>query len=205
MISGDHCPEVVENVHAEMLTTNSMTVLLNSKDFMTSMMFSARSEEIKPERATVERFMPHRFASASAPATSSTPLPTVPGATPIEGKHFLIITYGHVPNGRTATTRMTDVLLALHNAVDHLIAKHPKVLSTVSTVLTFVGGIIALPAFSECARGTILARPGVALAGGIAVAVGKWLRRAMNSAAALAAAQVQAQVQASGQVTIEDV
>ena len=99
---------------------------------------------------------------------------------------------------------MTDTPLALHSAVDHLIAKHPKVLSTVSTVLTTVGGIILFPGVSACARGTILAHPAVTIAGGIAVAVGRWLRRVLNSAAALAAAQAQAQ-QASGQVTIEDV
>lgn len=98
---------------------------------------------------------------------------------------------------------MRDAPLALHNAVDHLIAKHPKVLSTVSTVLTIVGGIILFPGVSACVRGTILAHPTVTIAGGIAVAVGRWLRRALNSAAALAAEQAQAQ--ASGQVTTENV
>ena len=96
---------------------------------------------------------------------------------------------------------MPDAPLTLHNAVDYLIAKHPKVLSTVSTVLTTVGGIILFPGVTACARGTILAHPAVTIAAGIAVAVGRWLRRALNSAAALAADQAQA----SGQVTIEDV
>ena len=96
---------------------------------------------------------------------------------------------------------VTDAPLTLHNAVDYLIAKHPKVLSTVSTVLTIVGGIILFPGVSACARGTILEHPAVTIAGGIALAVGRRLRRALNSAAALAAAQGQA----SSQVTIEDV
>jgi len=98
----------------------------------------------------------------------------------------------------TATT--TDAPLALHRVVDHLVARHPKVLSTVSTMLTTVGGIILFPGVAACARGTILAHPTVTIAGGIAVAVGRRLRRALNSAT-LAAAQAQA----SGQVTIEDV
>ena len=84
-----------------------------------------------------------------------------------------------------------------------MIAKYPKVLSTVSTVLTTVGGIILFPGVVACARGTILAHPAVTIAGGIAVAVGRRLRRALNPAAAVAAAQAQAQ--ASGQTTIEDV
>jgi hypothetical protein len=94
-----------------------------------------------------------------------------------------------------------DAPLTLHNAVDYLIAKHPKVLSIASTVLTTVGGIILFPGVSACARGTILAHPAVTIAGGIALAVGRRLRRALNSAAALAAVQAQT----SDQVTIEDV
>ena len=101
----------------------------------------------------------------------------------------------------TATTSATEVPLALRKAVDHLIAKHPKVLSTASTVLTTVGGIILFPGVAACARGTILAHPAVTIAGGVAVVVGRRMRRALNPAAALAAAQAQA----SGQVTIEDV
>lgn len=100
-----------------------------------------------------------------------------------------------------ATTIVPDAPLGLHNAVDHLISKHPKVLSIVSTVLTTVGGIILFPGVAACARGTILAHPAVTIAGGIAVTVGRRLRRALNSAAALAAVQAQA----SGQVTIEGV
>ena len=101
----------------------------------------------------------------------------------------------------TATTRVTDAPLALHNAVDYLITKHPKVLSTVSTVLTTVGGIILFPGVSACARGTILTHPAVTIAEGIALTVGRRLRRALNSAATLAAVQAQAR----GQVSTEGV
>ena len=202
----NRCHSVIENVHVEMRTTNSMTVLFDSEDFMSSVMFSAGSEL---ERSTVESPWSHRVASESAPATSNTPLPTVPNARPIEGMRSARSSlYGHVPTGlitNTATTTMRDAPLALHNAVDHLIAKHPKVLSTVSTVLTIAGGIILFPGVSASVRGTILAHPAVTIAGGIAVAVGRRLRRALNSAAALAAAQAQAQAQASGQVATEDV
>jgi len=52
MISGDPCPPAIENV---------------------------RTEETETECATVERSWPHRFASASAPETSSTQIPG-PGA-----------------------------------------------------------------------------------------------------------------------------
>jgi orotidine-5'-phosphate decarboxylase len=110
-----------------------------------------------------------------------------------------------------ATTTVTDTPLALRNAGDYMIARHPKVLSTVSTALTIVGGIILFPGVTACASGTILAHPAVTIAGGIALAVGRRLRRALNSAAALAAAQAQAQAsrqagkQASRQVTTVDV
>ena len=86
---------------------------------------------------------------------------------------------------------------ALHNVVDYLIARHPKALSTLSTVLTTVGGIILFPGVSAFGRGTILAHPTVTIAGGIALALGRRLRRALDSAAA--------QAQASGQVALEDV
>ena len=85
--------------------------------------------------------------------------------------------------------------------MDNLIAKHPKVLSTVSTVLTTVGGIILFPGVAACASGTILTHPTVTITGGIAVILGRRLRCTLNSAAALAATQAQA----SGQVNIEAV
>jgi hypothetical protein len=70
--------------------------------------------------------------------------------------------------------------------LDYLITKHPKAVSTVSTVLIVVGGIVLFPGISAWANGTVLAHPAVTIAGAIAVAVGKWLRAALNSAAAKA-------------------
>jgi hypothetical protein len=178
-----------------MPTTNGMTVLLNPEDTMSSTMFSGSNEEIEPEPATVEASWPHRLVSASASATgSSIPPPIVLEATPTEGTiSCLLILLRSRADGHdhAATTTVTGTLLALYNAKDYLIVKHPKVVSTVSTVLTTVGGIILFPGVSTCARGTILAHP----------AVGRRLRRALNAAAALAAAQAQA----SGQVAFEDV
>jgi len=77
MFSGDRCATAIENVRAEIRTTNSMPVC-------------------HTERATVESSWPHRPASPSAPVTSSTPLPSVPGDTPIEGTHGESTRYGHV-------------------------------------------------------------------------------------------------------------
>ena len=118
---------------------------------------------------------------------------------------YYLIDFGHVTGhyftATTTTTTATVTLLALHNAVDYLVARHPKVLSTVSTALTTLGGMILFPGVSACAQGTILAHPAVTIAGGIALLLGRRLRRALNSAAALAAAQAQA----SGQVAFEDV
>ena len=78
----DRCPSVIENVDVEILTTNSMSVLLDSKEFTSLAMFSAGGES----EQTVESPWSHCFASANARATISTPLPTVPRARSIEGK-----------------------------------------------------------------------------------------------------------------------
>ena len=84
MISRDRFPPAIENVHTEMPTTNSMAILLNSKNSMSSVRFSESSEEIEPERTIAESFWPHHFASASASTTSSTPQTIIPEATPNE-------------------------------------------------------------------------------------------------------------------------
>jgi len=106
---------------------------------------------------------------------------------------------GHVTNRKchhAVTTTAEDAPLGLQNALDNFIIKHRKVVSTVSTVLITVGGVVLLPGLSACVSGTILAHPGVTVAGGIAVVVGKWLRSALDSATARTAARAQA----SGQV-----
>ena len=79
-----------------------------------------------------------------------------------------------------------DAPLGFRNGLDYLITKHPKAVSTVSTVLIAVGGMVLFPGISAWASGTALAHPAVTVAGAIAVAVGKWLRAALNSAAAKA-------------------
>jgi len=105
---------------------------------------------------------------------------------------------GHVTNRKChhAVTTVEDAPLGLQNAFDNFIIKHRKVVSTVSTVLITVGGVVLLPGLSACVSGTILAHPGVTVAGGIAIVVGKWLRSALDSATARTAARAQA----SGQV-----
>ena len=100
---------------------------------------------------------------------------------------------GHVTNWQchqAVTTIAEDAPpLGLQNVFDNFIIKHRKVVSTVSTVLITVGGVVLLPGLSACVSGTILAHPGVTFAGGIAVVVGKWLRRALDSATARVAAR----------------
>ena len=83
MISGEPCPPAIGTVQTEVPTTEGMIVLLNSKDSMSSVMFSESSEEIEPECAKVESSRPHRFALASTPANSGTPPPIVLEATPM--------------------------------------------------------------------------------------------------------------------------
>ena len=73
VISGDRRPRAIEDVNTEMPTTNTMATVLNSIDTVSSMVFPERSEEIGPERATAESSWPHRFASASASASSGSP------------------------------------------------------------------------------------------------------------------------------------
>ena len=82
--------------------------------------------------------------------------------------------------GMTADAR--PWLLNPRKALHCLITKHPKVMSSISTVLIIVGGIVLLPGFSACVNGTILAHPAVKIAGGAAVAVGKWLRSTVAKA-----------------------
>ncbi|KAH9964810.1 hypothetical protein BJV74DRAFT_786271 [Russula compacta] len=76
------------------------------------------------------------------------------------------------------------------------ITKHPKVMSSISTVLIIMGSIVLLPGISACVNGTILAHPAVKVAAGVAVAVGKWLRSAASKATT--------QAQSTGQANIGD-
>jgi len=89
-----------------------------------------------------------------------------------------------------------DAPLGPCNALGYLIAKHPKTMSNVSTVLITVGSIALLPGLTTMAAGTIFAHPAVTVAGAIAVAVGKWLKAAVQSATANGVAQAQPSNQA---------
>jgi len=71
--------------------------------------------------------------------------------------------------------------------LEYLTTKHPKVVSALSAVLVAVGNIASHPGVSVCVGGPILAA--VQSVGAIAVAVGRWLRNALDSAAAAAPAQ----------------
>ena len=73
--------------------------------------------------------------------------------------------------------------------LEYLTTKHPKVVSTLSTVLVAVGNIASHPGVSACVGGPILAA--MQSVGAIAVAVGKWLRNALDSTGAAAPAQAQ--------------
>jgi hypothetical protein len=65
------------------------------------------------------------------------------------------------------------------------VAKHRKVMSTISTVLITVGGIVLLPGVSACVGGAMMFTPqAVQAAGAIAVGVGKWLKAMVDAAAA---------------------
>ena len=84
---------------------------------------------------------------------------------------------------------MVDAPFGRRSVLEYLIAKHPKVMANVSTVLITVGSIVLLPGMTACAAGTIFAHPAVTVAGAIAVVVGKWLRAAVQSATANGVAQ----------------
>jgi hypothetical protein len=91
---------------------------------------------------------------------------------------------------------VVDTPLGPCNALGYLIVKHPKVMSNISTVLITVGSIALLPGVTAMAAGTIFAHPAMTVAGAIAVAVGKWLKVAVESATATGVAQAQPSNQA---------
>jgi len=79
----------------------------------------------------------------------------------------------------------------MHNVLNYFITKHPKVVSAISTVLITVGSIALHPGVAACVGGPTFTQHAVQAVGAVAVAVGKWLRTALNSAATKAAAQAQ--------------
>jgi hypothetical protein len=71
--------------------------------------------------------------------------------------------------------------------LEYFTTKHPKVVSTLSTVLVVMGNIASHPGVSACVGGPILAA--VQSVGAIAVAIGEWLRNELDSAGATTPAQ----------------
>jgi len=145
-------------------------------------MSAESSEGVGSESASAEsspRLHRFSFSTGSAPATAN----------------------AVTPSGLEALPGEEDGPLGVHHPLDYLIAKHPKVVSTVSNVLIIVGGIVLLPGVSVWANGTIFGHPAVTVAGAIGVVVGKWLRSALKSAAAKRAVQARLR----GQGVIDDV
>jgi hypothetical protein len=79
----------------------------------------------------------------------------------------------------------------MHKVLNYFFTKHPKLVSAVSTVLITVGSIALHPGVAACVGGPTLAQHAVQAVGAVAVAVGKWLRTALNSATTKAAEQAQ--------------
>jgi hypothetical protein len=75
-------------------------------------------------------------------------------------------------------------LLYARRILTYFVTKHRKVASTISTVLITVGGIVLLPGVAACIGGTMFTPHAVQAAGAIAVAVGKWFKVTVDSAAA---------------------
>ncbi len=208
MISESRRIPVTDGLRAEIpTTTNRMIVLLIPRESRSSAMSSENREDVESEPTSAESFpRPYSFSfsPASVPATVSTPSPSVLEAAPSEGAYSpgdpIMIMLLTCNNYHAVTTTVEEAPLGLHHLVDYLIAKHPKVMSTVSNLLIFVGGSVLLPGVTAWVSGTIIAHPAVTVAGGVAVAVGKWLRSALNSAAAKRAAQARLR----GQGIIED-
>jgi hypothetical protein len=89
------------------------------------------------------------------------------------------------------TTRAMDTpplwRVKARKVLEYFTTKHPKVLSTLSTVLVAMGNIASHPGVSACVGGPILAA--VQSVGAIAVAIGEWLRNELDSAGATTSAQ----------------
>ena len=105
--------------------------------------------------------------------------------TPSVGSYSIPVTWlkcGGISHHTIALADVRSWLLYPSKALHRLITKHPKVMSRVSMALIVMGSIVLIPGFSACVNGTILAHPAVKAAGGVAVAVGKWLRSAVAEA-----------------------
>jgi hypothetical protein len=79
----------------------------------------------------------------------------------------------------TAVTTVAQAPIWLLNAtqaLDMLVAEHPKVMSTLSAILITLGTIPAIPAIAAGAGGAVLASGTAHAVGAIAVGVGSWMR-----------------------------
>jgi len=167
------------------------------------------SQKLEPTSFPVHAPAAPNFTTAAAAGSSST--------STLSSNHYLEATASegepslHQPISVTllisdalyqaTTTRMMDApplwRVKARKVLEYLIAKHPKVVSTLSAVLIAVGNIASHPGVSACVGGPILAA--VQSAGVLAVTVGEWLRNALDSAAA-----APEQAQLSGRRAIED-
>jgi len=103
----------------------------------------------------------------------------------------------------TAVDHPPLCLLYARKVLAYFVTKHRKVMSTISAVLIAAGGIVLLPGVSACIGGTMVFTPqAVQAAGAIAVGVGKWLKAAVDSAAAASLAD---QARPSDHVVAENV
>ena len=160
------------------------------------------SQKLEPTTLPAHAPVAPNFATAGAAAPPSTPtLPfnphlEAPASEDAPSPHQSISV---TPLSRDAlypatTTRTMDTPLwrvKARKVLEYLTTKHPKVVAAFSTVLVAVGNIASHPGVSACVGGPILAI--VQSVGAIAVAVGKRLRNALDSAAAPAPAQTHRQ------------
>jgi len=166
------------------------------------------SQQLEPTTLPAHAPVAPNFATAGAAAPPSTPtLPfnphlEAPASEDAPSPHQSISV---TPLSRDAlypatTTRTMDTPLwriKARKVLEYLTTKHPKVVSALSTALVAVGNIASDPGVSVCVGGPIFAA--VQSVGAIAVAVGEWLRSALNSAAAAPTPE-----QPSGRRVIED-
>jgi len=136
------------------------------------------SQKLEPTSFPVHALAASNFATAAAAGSSSTPALSFnphPEATASEA----------------TTTRSMDTpplwRVKARKVLGYLTARHPKMVSSLSTVLVAVGNIASHPGVSACVGGPILAA--VQSVGALAVTVGEWLRDALDSAGAPAQAQ----------------
>ena len=158
-------------------------------------------QKLEPTSFRAHASAAHNFATAAAAGPSSTPtLPSNPHLeAPASGDapslhHSISVTLLSSDALYPATTTRTMDTPPLwrvkaRKVLEYLTTKHSKVVSALSTVLVTVGNIASHPGVSVCVGGPILAA--VQSVGAIAVAVGKWLRNALDSSGAAAPAQAQ--------------